>query len=680
MTCCPAAFHDQMIHTDAGPNVVRAYPTKKSGAGYTAEILNILKGEKDQWFRPADVCVAPDGSLIIADWYDPGVGGHQAGDQTRGRIYRVAPTGSDAYTIPKQDYSTVAGAVAALQNPNLATRYKAFTALQTMGKQAIPVLQSLWQNKDANPKMRARALWVLVKMKNADASKYIMEALRQTNPDLRIVGLRAARELNLGVIDAVKQLVNDPDIQVRREAAIALYHNKSPEAPQLWATLASQHDGKDRWYLEALGIGADKQWNSFFDAYKTKVKDPTQSAASRDIVFRARTDEAVPYLAQLASQKETPVNDRLRYFRAFDFNTGPLKSKLLLNMLEFNRSNDTTLNRLVLHALDTKTVKGSALAQKALQDLLRSVPASPEYLELVRRYELKTENKTLLDLAINKYQELMGREAADLLLKSGGSQMAWDVITGGDTSRTNALLTSLSRVGSKESIDMLQTLVQSAKYPMAVRKQAAQKIGKSGGAEDRVLVLLKSKKIPAELMPDVVASLQGAWRRSVRVEAQSYLPNAKTEGAKKIPTMADLASLKGDAAAGKGIFTNTCAVCHMVNNEGFDFGPKLSEIGSKYPKEGLLEQIVYPSKGISFGYEGSELKMKDGSTLTGIVASKTETDLILKMPGGIKQNLKTSNVASSKELKTSMMPEGLYDMPVQDLANLLAYLEGLKKK
>ena len=88
----PAPFQGNMIHCDAGPNVVRSYPAKKNGAGYSAEIINILKGDKDQWFRPADVCVAPDGSLIIADWYDPGVGGHAAGDQVRGRIYRVAPT------------------------------------------------------------------------------------------------------------------------------------------------------------------------------------------------------------------------------------------------------------------------------------------------------------------------------------------------------------------------------------------------------------------------------------------------------------------------------------------------------------------------------------------------------------------------------------------------------------
>jgi hypothetical protein len=101
-------------------------PVTKNGAGYTAKIINILEGEKDKWFRPADICVAPDGSLIVADWYDPGVGGHQAGDQTRGRIYRVAPPGSN-YTIPEENYSTPEEAIAALQNPNLQFAIMPFT-------------------------------------------------------------------------------------------------------------------------------------------------------------------------------------------------------------------------------------------------------------------------------------------------------------------------------------------------------------------------------------------------------------------------------------------------------------------------------------------------------------------------------------------------------------------------
>jgi glucose/arabinose dehydrogenase len=64
-----------------------------------------MKNETDQWFRPADVCVAPDGSLIVADWYDPGVGGHQAGDLTRGRIYRIAPP--QRLILSLQDFTTL---------------------------------------------------------------------------------------------------------------------------------------------------------------------------------------------------------------------------------------------------------------------------------------------------------------------------------------------------------------------------------------------------------------------------------------------------------------------------------------------------------------------------------------------------------------------------------------------
>jgi putative membrane-bound dehydrogenase-like protein len=272
----PQEFYGQMIHCDPGNNVVRSYPVQKNGAGYTADTFNIIKGEKDQWFRPADVCVAPDGSLIVADWYDPGVGGHAAGDQTRGRIYRVAPPGKN-YAINKEDYNSPQGAVKALQNPNLSVRYRAWTALQQMGNTAKPELEKLWKSSDADARMRARAFWVLVKMPDSNANQYIQQAIQDSNPDLRITGLRAARQQNANIVDVISKLINDKDPQVRRECALALHHNKAPEAAALWTTLAKQYDGKDRWYLEALGIGADKQWDKFFAVYKEEIKDPLQT-------------------------------------------------------------------------------------------------------------------------------------------------------------------------------------------------------------------------------------------------------------------------------------------------------------------------------------------------------------------------------------------------------------------
>ncbi len=679
----PKAFHDQLIHSDAGPNVVRSYTVEKDGAGYKASIVNILKGERDQWFRPADVCVAPDGSLIVADWYDPGVGGHQAGDQVRGRIYRVAPHSAAKYSNPMGDYSTPQGAITALQNPNLSVRYHAFTALQQMGQNAVPALESLWHNTNVDARMRARAFWVLVKMPKADANKYIQEAIKDANPDLRITGLRAACELKAGVISVVNALANDDNPQVRRECALALHHLKDPNAAILWAQLASKYDGKDRWYLEALGIGADQQWTSFFKAYTSRLENPLATAASRDIVWRARTDAALPYLAQLASDNQVTLNQRLKYFRAFDFNTGPQKSKLLLGMIQNNSNNDLALNKLVLHALDIQTVRQSTIAQKALNEVLKSINGTDEYIELVNRYEVKSQNQNLLRLAIEKPLEPVGKNAAGLLLQLGGSAMVWNIINTKDTSaQQNSLLSALAGVGSKESVDILQTVALSSKYPMPLRKQAAGKIGNSGAGEDRVLEILKAKKVPAELIPNVVASVSGAWRGSVRSEAASYLPDhGASKHSKPAPTIQELAALRADANAGKKVFTTTCSTCHQVGNEGNNFGPKLTEIGSKLPKEGLLEAIVYPSKGISFGYEGWQLKMKDGSTLSGIIASKTETDIDLKLPGGMNKPVKTADLLAMAEMKESMMPEGLYQtMSNQDMANLLAFLEVQKRK
>jgi len=676
----PQPFRGSIIHCDAGPNVVRAYPVKKNGAGYSAEIVNILKSEKDKWFRPADVCVAPDGSLIIADWYDPGVGGHAAGDQTRGRIYRVAPKGIK-YTTPSQDYRTADGAISALQNPNLDVRYHAFTTLHNMGAMALPALEKLWRSA-GDPRMRARAFWVIVKMSGIHAQHYLGEAIEDNDADLRITGLRAAAQLNSDLIGTIKQLINDPDPQVRRECAIALYHNKSAEAAEIWATLASQHDGRDRWYLEALGIGADKQWDKFFAAYQAKVKDPLASEAGRDMVWRARTEKTVPYIAALASDNSTPINNRLRYFRAFDFNNGPSKSRLLLKMIEDNKNNDVAFNKLVLRHLDIKTVTQTPVAKKALEDVLRSVYGTDEYVELVARYEVKAENPNLRQLAISKPSEETGTSAAALLIELEGAGLIWEIINGHDSSQQKNLLASLSGVGSKRSIDILQTTALSDKYSMPLRKEAAGLIGKSWGGEERVLELLHSGKVPAELISPVVSGVSGAWRRSVRDKAASYLPNNATATAtKKTFSMRELSSLTGNAEKGKTIFASVCATCHRVNNTGNDFGPALSEIGAKLPKESLLESVLHPSAGIGFGYEGWELHMKDGSMLSGIIASKTETDIDLKLPGGVRKAVKTAEVKRLTQIKESMMPEGLHDnLTAQDMANLLEYLSGLRKK
>ena len=296
----PEVFHHQMIHCEPGHQVVRAYPVTKDGAGYSAKIVNVMKSD-DPWFRPSDVCIAPDGSLIVSDWYDPGVGGHRMGDTERGRIYRIAPQGVK-YEIPKFDLSTPEGATQALTNPNLSLRYLAWTKLHEWGAEAEPTLLTLWNGDEAY--LKARALWLLARIPNK-AQDYIKQALEHDNPDIRITGLRIARQLDpSNILAFAKQLTNDDAPEVRREVLIALRNvEDSKSAAPIWANLANQYDGKDRWYLEALGIAADPHADEFFQTWVDQAGNQINTPSGKNIIWRMRSSKALPYLSQMISNK-----------------------------------------------------------------------------------------------------------------------------------------------------------------------------------------------------------------------------------------------------------------------------------------------------------------------------------------------------------------------------------------
>lgn len=324
------SLRNQVIHCDAGPNVCRAYPRKNSGAGYTAEMLPLLSGGGDRWYRPSDVATAPDGSLLIADWYDPGVGGHGMRDLERGRIFRMTPEGHKGYKVPVYDFKTAKGAVEALKSPNLEARYLAWTALHSMGKaKAAPALEAMMKSSDAVE--RARAGWCLGKMPGA-GNAVVARLKKDPEADLRIVSIRLARQLGEGVLELVGELAGDKNPQVRRECAIALREEDDGKVASLWAKLALQHDGKDRWYLEALGIAAERNWNACLDAWVAAGGD-WNTPGGRDIIWRSRSKDTPALLAKIIKDPATTESDKPRYMRAFDFHSGAEKDAALQSIL-----------------------------------------------------------------------------------------------------------------------------------------------------------------------------------------------------------------------------------------------------------------------------------------------------------------------------------------------------------
>ena len=670
----PERFRGQLIHSDAGPNVVRSYAVTPNGAGYSATINNIAEGTGDNWFRPSDVCVAPDGSLFISDWYDPGVGGHQVKDFAKGRIFRVTPKDHKGYKIPAPDFSTTEGTIIALQSPNRSTRYLAWKKINSMGEVAAPALEKLYASE--NPRFRARALWLLSKIPNKGLA-FVQEALKDKDSNIRITALRAALQIKADTIAIVKALLKDENIQVKREAALALHNNSSPEAPAIWAQLAQQYDGKDRWYLEALGIAAEGQWDNFFNAWLQLVNNNWNTPAGKDIVWRARAASSLPLLAKIISDPAVDPHQQLKFFRAFDFYKNGNKQKVLLSLLEGSHPQQGYIDAITLLQLDAATAR-TATITNAIQNGLNSVVQTQLYIDLVRKYALKDKNAKLLKLATQGSNDAIKADALRLLLESGGSALITKALQQKNSS-SGYMVSLLGKAGSDASKNILKQFLINKSNPVELRKEAVQAFATGRSGEIGLLELVKNKKLPKDLEPVATDIFTKTHRKDLKQEAAKYLAIALQTN--KLPPAEELMAMQGNADSGAVAFTTYCGTCHQVKEQGIAFGPDLSEIGSKLSKDALYTAILEPSSGISFGFEGYAFKLKTGATLSGYIASQTEDEISIKMIGGIIEKYRKADILSKTQYDMSLMPEGLAEgMGAQQLANVVAYLEQLKRK
>ncbi|MDW3647804.1 MAG: c-type cytochrome [Bacteroidia bacterium] len=670
----PEAYHNSMIHCDAGPNVLRAYPTQKSGAGYSAKVQNLMKGIRDQWFRPSDVCVAPDGSLFIADWYDPGVGGHQMGDTAKGRIYRLAPR-DHKYKTKKYDFTSIDGAIEALKNPNLHIRSRGWRKLHKEGAAAEASLRKLWTSKD--PVLRARALWLLSKIEGKEAA-YVEEAIQDQNSDIRITGIRAARQNGIALFPILEKLANDPSPQVRREVLIAMRFMKGSAAAELWADLALQAESNDRWYLEALGIGSDLDAEQRFAAWQSKVGDQWNQGAGKNIVWRTRAQAAQPLLARLILNSGS-YREAERYFRAFDFHKGEQKNEVLLSLLKSKHKDEDQLDYLAISSMDPAFIKSKGKARRNLNRILKKEYDTENYLNMVRKLNLKNEGKRVYQMALTHVGSDLGNQATFLLKKFEMLGLFQADLSAKKGAEKLAVLKALGQAHDKQADDILKRVASQKNEHQQIRIEALNQLGNSWLGQKDLYELVKGSKLPEDLRQAGANRLLSVGRKSYRDFASDFLKIDEKNA--NLSPIAELVEKEGNSSNGKEVYATYCATCHVINGEGIDFGPNLSEIGDKLPKGALYSSIMNPSAGISFGYEGYLISKKDGNQLLGYKASETKKEIMLRMAGGNNQLIEKKDIKSIELMSESLMTPFLHvNMKEEELVDLIEYLASLKKQ
>src|SRR6185436_5463518 len=88
----------------------------------------------------------------------------------------------------------------------------------------------------------------------------------------------------------------DKDPQVLREVLVSLRDVPGDEALESITRLAGRYDGRDRWYLEAIGIACRGREGAAFKALAASWKGAT-SAAQNGIAWELHPPEAAAFLA-----------------------------------------------------------------------------------------------------------------------------------------------------------------------------------------------------------------------------------------------------------------------------------------------------------------------------------------------------------------------------------------------
>jgi len=343
---------------------------------------------------------------------------------------------------------------------------------------------------------------------------------------------------------------------------------------------------------------------------------------------------------------------------------------------------DEKLRKAKLYAGVVMRLKGTDLSTDAktkgmVDKALKANEGLPAYVEIIETFGLKDYDDQLVTIAAAHADDATGASALRVVLANNNL----DAVTRGLASPNGAALArALGNANDQKAVALLVPIVSDKTRDLPLRQDSVRALGKiEQGAKALLdLVVAGQAKDLKVLMGGV---LNNAPWDAIREAAAKHFPPPQSKDSQVLPSNAELAKRSGDAANGDKVFNTICAMCHVVNGKGIDYGPGLGEVGSKLGKDALYEAILFPSNGIEHNYATTSLTLKDGNSALGIQVSETEDEVALKSIGGITSTYKKGDIAQKSTLKTSSMPAGLQTvMTQQELVDLVEYMSSLKKK
>lgn len=317
-TAFPKEFQQSLFFCEWGRAVVRYRQTPKSSSFAPMTEVDFAAGATDDpyGFKPTDLVVDYDGSLLISDWCDG-----QRPKRGRGRIYRIShESAKKPETKGTVDVSEVSvDLVRHLNAPGYHSRVMVQQFLDQFGEKAVPVIASAWG--DLGPPAKMHAVWLIARNARKDGLHRLL-SLAESEADARVQRqiIRAIGDLADPVLtehsleegrgdpdtgEAVAKLGEGADPRVLLEVLIVLRRLKWEKSPQWIAKHLTAAD-------PALDHAAQQALRNA-DNWPEVVRLLDESPRLRRLALQAMAEQRVPYLAtQLIERLEKQTDPKKR--------------------------------------------------------------------------------------------------------------------------------------------------------------------------------------------------------------------------------------------------------------------------------------------------------------------------------------------------------------------------------
>jgi len=651
----PEAYRGAAFSCDPTGNLVRGDRLEKVGGTFAAR--RIHKGtealrSRDNWFRPVFLADGSDGALYIVDMYRkviehpdylPGdVRKHmdfEAG-RDKGRIWRLSSAGHNERPALNTPLTDTTALMAELSS---AIPWRRDTAFRLMVERhdaaTIELLRNSMRESDRTAPAVARLR--LLEIAGAVDEPVLSLALKHSQPAVRQIAVRLAETrlaANTALRGLVLKLADDPDPHVRFQAALSLGEVRTAEIVPALARIAAKQSS-DRWTRAAILSAL-----------------PDRKDAMAMLSELARTTGSLPdgFIA-LAGDLGRQLG------------SGIESTALLSAYDEVARLTDSAPDGMAVAA-------HFGFANATGPEFRRLASSNPKRFAalLAQARTRAAATDTSPDLRVASVELLAfddSGEATALLSGLLGTDHAREV--------QRAAVRALLQAPRVAALPSLLTTERWNGYTPGVRTMLLDRM--TGGPEFAALLLdaVAAGSVPVNALTSAQRDqLRRSKNPELKARAEKLLaaPGGNREGA----FVAAKAALKLSPvpANGRAVFERSCAVCHRFNQQGVAVGPDLFDI-RRQPKESILYHIVIPEAEMAPNFVNYVCELKDGRTLSGLLASETSGNITLRMVQGVEETIARAQISRLTASRLSLMPQEMEKtMTAQELADLLAYLKG----